>query len=80
VHVQAVELLWTTKLRYPEYGYGFQIRDNRVGHTGGFEGFETFVWYFPESGHAFIIFSNYWDSTLPLIDRMDSRLQGLGQE
>ena len=38
---------------------------------GGFTGFEAFVFYFPASGHTFIVFSNYWDSALPLIDRMD---------
>jgi CubicO group peptidase (beta-lactamase class C family) len=74
------EILLTPKPLTPEYGYGFQIRDNWVGHWGGFEGFEAFVFYFPESGHSFITFSNYWDSALPLIDRMDKRFQKLGQE
>ena len=74
------EILLTPKPLTPEYGYGFQIRDNWVGHWGGFDGFEAFVFYFPESGHSFITFSNYWDSALPLIDRMDKRFQKLGQE
>jgi CubicO group peptidase (beta-lactamase class C family) len=73
------EVLWTSAPMSPEYGYGFQIKDNWVGHWGGFEGFEAFVFYFPESGHTFIAFSNYWDSALPLIDRMDRWFKKLDQ-
>jgi CubicO group peptidase (beta-lactamase class C family) len=73
------EILWTPKPMSPEYGYGFQIRDHWVGHWGGFTGFEAFVFYFPASGHTFVTFSNYWDSALPLIDRMEKRFQKLDQ-
>jgi len=61
----------------PEYGYEFQISDNWVGHWGGFEGFEAFMFYFPEIGHTFFTFSNSWDSALPLIDKMDEWFQKL---
>jgi CubicO group peptidase (beta-lactamase class C family) len=71
VRTETRETLWTLKPIFPEYGYGFQIEDNWVGHWGGFDGFEAFVFYFPESGHTFIVFSNYWDSALPLINEMD---------
>jgi hypothetical protein len=64
----------------PEYGYGFQIRDNWVGHWGGFPGFEAFVFHFPASGHTFIALSNYYDSALPLIDRMDKWFGELDKE
>ena len=67
------ETLWTLKPIFPEYGYGFQIKDDWVGHWGGFDGFESFVFYFPKSGHTFIVFSNYWDSALPLIDMMEKK-------
>lgn len=80
VNAQTREILWTTMPMSPEYGYGFQIKDNWVGHWGGFEGFEAFVFYFPTSGHTFITFSNYWDSTLPLIEKMEKRFPKLGQE
>jgi CubicO group peptidase (beta-lactamase class C family) len=71
VSAETREMLWTPKPMSPEYGYGFQIRDQWVGHWGGFTGYEAFVFYFPASGHTFIVFSNYWDSALPLIDKMD---------
>ena len=74
------ELLWTPKPKSPEYGYGFQIKDNWVGHWGGFTGFEAFAFYFPASDHIFITFSNYWDSALPLIDRMPRRFRKLGRD
>jgi len=71
------EILWTQKPLFPEYGYGFQVKDNWVGHWGGFDGFEAFVFYFPASGHTFIVFSNYWDSAIPLIGEMEKRFQEL---
>jgi len=80
VSAETREILWTPKPMSPEYGYGFQIRDNWVGHWGGFTGFEAFVFYFPASGHTFIVLSNYYDSALPLIDRMDRWFQELDQE
>ena len=80
VNAETREILWTSKPMSPKYGYGFQTQDNWVGHWGGFEGFEAFVFYFPESGHTFITFSNYWDSALPLIDRMDGWFQELDRE
>lgn len=66
------EILCTPKPMSPEYGYGFQIRENWIGHWGGFPGIEAFVMYFPDSDHTFIVLSNYYDSALPLIDKMDS--------
>ena len=80
VSAETREILWTPKPMSPEYGYGFQIRDNWVGHWGGFTGFEAFVFHFPASGHTFIALSNYYDSALPLIDRMDRWFQELDQE
>jgi hypothetical protein len=80
VRAETRETLWTLKPLYPEYGYGFQIKDNWVGHWGGFDGFEAFVFYFPKSGHTFIVFSNYWDSALPLIDTMEKWFQKLDRE
>jgi CubicO group peptidase (beta-lactamase class C family) len=66
------EILWTPKPMSPKYGYGFQIKENWVGHWGGFPGIEAFVMYFPASDHTFIVLSNYYDSALPLMDKMDS--------
>jgi CubicO group peptidase (beta-lactamase class C family) len=80
VRAETRKTLWTLKPLYPEYGYGFEIKDNWVGHWGGFDGFEAFVFYFPKSGHTFIVFSNYWDSALPLIDTMESWFQKLDQD
>jgi CubicO group peptidase (beta-lactamase class C family) len=80
VRAETRETLWTLKPMYPEYGYGFQIEDNWVGHWGGFDGFESFVFYFPESGHTFVVFSNYWDSALPLMDTMERWFQKLDRE
>jgi hypothetical protein len=50
------------------------------GALGGFTGFEAFVFYFPSSSHAFVVLSNYWDSALPLIDKMDRWFQELDHE
>jgi CubicO group peptidase (beta-lactamase class C family) len=77
VNAETREILWTPKPMSPEYGYGFQIRDHWVGHWGGFTGYEAFVFYFPASGHTFIVFSNYWDSALPLINKMDKWFEKL---
>ena len=71
VSAETRDILWTPKPKSPEYGYGFQIRDDWVGHWGGFPGYEAFVFYFPGSGHTFVVFSNYYDSALPLIGKMD---------
>jgi CubicO group peptidase (beta-lactamase class C family) len=80
VDAETRENLWAPKPMSPEYGYGFQIRDNWIGHWGGFPGFEAFVFYFPASGHTFIALSNYYDSTLPLIDKMGRWFQQLDRE
>jgi CubicO group peptidase (beta-lactamase class C family) len=64
------EILWTPKPMSPDYGYGFQIEDNWIGHWGGFPGIEAFAMYFPTSDHTIIIFSNYYDSALPLINKL----------
>jgi CubicO group peptidase (beta-lactamase class C family) len=66
------EILWAPKPSSPDYGYGFQVKENWVGHWGGFPGIEAFVMFFPASEHTFIVLSNYYDSALPLIDKMDS--------
>jgi CubicO group peptidase (beta-lactamase class C family) len=74
------EILWTPKPKSQEYGYGFQIKDNWVGHWGGFPGIEAFAMYFPDSDHTIIIFSNYWDSALPLINKLDRWYPKFNQE
>jgi CubicO group peptidase (beta-lactamase class C family) len=74
------EILWTPKPSSPDYGYGFQVKENWVGHWGGFPGIEAFVMYFPASEHTFIVLSNYYDSALPLIDKMDSWYKKLDRE
>jgi CubicO group peptidase (beta-lactamase class C family) len=56
VNTETREMLWAPKPMSPEYGYGFQIGDQWVGHWGGFTGFEAFVFYFPASDHIFIFF------------------------
>jgi CubicO group peptidase (beta-lactamase class C family) len=80
ISAETRELLCTPKPMSPEYGYGFQVKDGWVGHWGGFPGIEAFVMYFPESGHTFIVLSNYYDSALPLIDKMDKWYRKFGQE
>ena len=60
------ELLWSPTTTSPKYGYGFQTKNGWVGHTGGFDGFESYLYHFPESGHTFILFANYYDSGYPL--------------
>jgi len=77
---QTREILWLPKPSSPDYGYGFQVEDNWVGHWGGFPGIEAFVMYFPASDHTFIVLSNYYDSALPLIDKMDSWYKKFDQE
>lgn len=64
------ELLWSPKPESENYGYGFQIGDGWVGHTGGFPGIEAFIYYFPASGHTWIVLSNFYDSALPLMEEM----------
>ncbi len=63
-------LLWSPKPPATKYGYGFQIGDGWVGHTGGFPGIEAFIYYFPASDHTWIVLSNFYDSALPLMKEM----------
>jgi CubicO group peptidase (beta-lactamase class C family) len=77
---ETLEILWVDKPKSPFYGYGFQVRDNWVGHSGGFPGIEAFARYFPSSDHTFIALSNYYDSALPLMDKMEGWFKKLDQE
>jgi len=74
------EVLWSPKPKSPKYGYGFQIGKSWVGHTGGFPGIEAFVYYFPASGHSWIVMSNFFDSALPLVKKMRKRFEMLRPE
>ena len=47
------------KKHNPNYGLGFQIENKWVGHWGGFDGFEAFVFYYPKTDDIFMVFSNY---------------------
>lgn len=69
--------LWTQNGLFPEYGYGFQMKDNWIGHWGGFDGFEAFVFYYPKTDDIFLVFSNYWDSSLRLIKETITKFQDL---
>ncbi len=71
ISAEARSVLWTPKPMTPHYGYGFQIRDYWVGHWGGFPGIEAFIFYFPNSDRTLVILSNYYDSALPLIGKID---------
>lgn len=68
------ELFWTPTPLFARYAYGFQIKDGWVGHSGGFDGIEAFVRYYPGSGRTFIVLSNYYDSALPLIKKIKELL------
>lgn len=74
------ELLWSPKPPAANYGYGFQIGDAWVGHTGGFPGIEAFIQYYPSSGHTWIVLSNFYDSALPLMKEMRGRLRRLAEQ
>ncbi|MGB2986728.1 MAG: serine hydrolase domain-containing protein [Phycisphaerae bacterium] len=74
------EVLWSPKPKSPKYGYGFQIGKSWVGHSGGFPGIEAFVYYFPASGHSWIVMSNFFDSALPLVKKMRKRFEMLRPE
>jgi CubicO group peptidase (beta-lactamase class C family) len=69
----ARDALWSPKPFSPNYGYGFQISGRWIGHTGGFPGIDTFAYYFPTSGHTFIVLSNFTGSALPLMKKMNRR-------
>lgn len=43
----------------PQYGYGFQIEGQWVGHTGGFPGIGALVSYYPKTGHTAVVLCNY---------------------
>ncbi|MDH4156501.1 MAG: beta-lactamase family protein [candidate division Zixibacteria bacterium] len=56
---------------FEDYGYGFQLGTGWCGHWGGFPGIEAFVMYYPKTGHTLVAFSNYYDSALPLLDKLE---------
>jgi CubicO group peptidase (beta-lactamase class C family) len=74
------EVLWSARPESPKYGHGFQIGKKWIGHMGGFPGIEAFVYYFPNSGHIWIVLSNYYDSALPLVKKMRKRFGTLRAE
>ncbi len=59
VSAESRELLWSPKPMSPQYGYGFQIADEWIGHTGGFPGVGALVSYYPATGHTAVVLCNY---------------------
>lgn len=74
ISAETRELFLTPTPLFKRYAHGFQIKDGWVGHSGGFDGFEAFICYYPESGRTFIVLSNYYDSALPIMKKMKKLL------
>jgi CubicO group peptidase (beta-lactamase class C family) len=64
------QYLTTPNPLFKNYGYGVQLGTGWYGHWGGFPGIETFIMYYPETGHTLVVFSNYYDSALPLLKKL----------
>lgn len=64
------EFLLTPSRLFKNYGYGIQLQNGWYGHWGGFPGIEAFVMYYYQTGHTLIVFSNYYDSALPLLKKL----------
>ncbi len=59
VSAETRELLWRPKPMSPQYGYGFQIADEWIGHSGGFPGVDALIAYYPRTGHTAVVLFNY---------------------
>jgi CubicO group peptidase (beta-lactamase class C family) len=59
VSAESRDLLWSPKPMSPQYGYGFQIADEWIGHGGGFPGISALIAYYPQTGHAAVVLCNY---------------------
>jgi len=64
------EIFFTPNPLMKRYGYGFQIRDGWIGHSGGFPGIEAWIRYYPEKDFVLVILTNYYDSGLELIRKL----------
>jgi len=64
------KILLTLSPFYKNYGHGIQVKKGWIGHWGGFPGIEAFVMYYPQTGHTLIVFSNYYDSSLPFLNKL----------
>jgi CubicO group peptidase (beta-lactamase class C family) len=78
-----VKLLLSVKpeLNSPNYGYGFQIDNERkiAGHGGGFPGISSNLDMFLESGYTAVVMSNYGGATFPILEKMRELVMA-GQE
>lgn len=63
--------LLTPSSFYKNYGHGIQLKKGWYGHWGGFPGIEAFVMYYYQTGHTLIVFSNYYDSALPFLKKLE---------
>jgi CubicO group peptidase (beta-lactamase class C family) len=69
LHPDTLAYLTTPNRVFGNYGYGFQLGKGWFGHSGGYPGVEAFIMYNPQTGHTLIVFSNYYDSALPLMKK-----------
>jgi CubicO group peptidase (beta-lactamase class C family) len=79
VSAETRELLWSPKPQSLHYGYGFQIEEEWIGHTGGFPGIGAVIAYYPRTGHMLVVLCNYQGRAFPLSD-FTELLSALGED
>jgi CubicO group peptidase (beta-lactamase class C family) len=83
VGAEYVKILLSAKpeLNSPNYGYGFQIDNERriAGHGGGFPGISSNLDIFLDNGYTAVVMSNYGGGSFPVLTKM-RELATAGQE
>jgi CubicO group peptidase (beta-lactamase class C family) len=72
VGMKYVEMLTTPKpeLHSPQYGFGFAVEGNTVGHSGGFPGISSNLDIFKGTGYVAAVMSNYSGGSMPVMQRI----------
>jgi CubicO group peptidase (beta-lactamase class C family) len=69
------EIFFTPNPLFERYGYGFQIKNDWIGHNGGFPGIEAWIRYYPKKDLILVVLTNYYDSGWELIKKLKKRFK-----